>query len=152
MLDNVVIADPSCLISLTKIEGIGLLRQLYGEIAITEEIAVEFGENLPEWIKIEKVQNKKYLKILNFSLDMGEASAIALALEKNDVLLILDDLKDRKETEKLGFKITSTLGLLFKAKKQGLIPKLKPAIEKLKNHGFRISPKVENEILKLSDE
>jgi predicted nucleic acid-binding protein len=85
-------------------------------------------------------------------LDLGEASAIALALELENVLLILDDLKGRVEAEKLGFRITGTLGILFKAKKLGLIPELKPFIEKLKDVGFRISDKIEFEILRKSNE
>lgn len=152
MPNIIVIADTSCLIALSKIEAIELLKELYEEIYITEEIALEFGESLPEWIRIENVKNKTYQQLLDLYLDLGEASAIALALEKVDVLLILDDLKGRKEAEKLGFKITGTLGILFKAKKVGLIPELKSYIEKLKDVGFRISPKIEEDILRKSNE
>ena len=152
MPNIIVIADTSCLIALSKIEAIELLKELYEEIYITEEIALEFGESLPEWIRIENVKNKTYQQLLDLYLDLGEASAIALALEKVDVLLILDDLKGRKEAEKLGFKITGTLGILFKAKKVGLIPELKSYIEKLKAVGFRISPKIEEDILSKSNE
>jgi predicted nucleic acid-binding protein len=140
------------LIALSKIEGIELLKELYQEVYITEEIAFEFGETLPEWIRIESVKNKKYQQLLDLYLDLGEASAIALALEKVEVLLILDDLKGRKEAEKLGFRITGTLGILFKAKKEGLITELKPYIEKLKAVGFRLSSKIEEEILRKSNE
>jgi len=147
-----VIADTSCLIALSKIEAIELLKELYEEVYITEEIALEFGESLPEWVRIENVKNKKYQQLLDLYLDLGEASAIALALEKVDVLLILDDLKGRKEAEKLGFRITGTLGVLFKAKKTGLITELKSYIEKLKAVGFRLSPKIEEDILRKSNE
>jgi len=152
MPDIAVIADTSCLIALSKIEAIELLKELYEEVFITEEIALEFGENLPEWITIENVKNKKYQQLLELHLDIGEASAIALALEKIDVLLILDDLKGRKEAEKLGFRITGTLGILFKAKKQGLIVELKTYVEKLKVAGFRLSPRIEEDILRKSNE
>ena len=147
-----VIADTSYLIALSKIEAIELLNELYEEIYITDEIALEFGESLPEWVIIENVKNKKYQQLLDLYLDLGEASAIALALEKVDVLLILDDLKGRKEAEKLGFRITGTLGILFKAKREGLITELKSYIEKLKAVGFRISPKIEEDILIKSKE
>lgn len=152
MPNVIVIADTSCLIALSKIDAIELLKELYEEIYITEEIALEFGENLPEWVRIENVKNKTYQQLLDLFLDIGEASAIALALEKVDVLLILDDLKGRKEAEKLGFRITGSLGILFKAKKVGLIPELKSYIEKLKAVGFRISPKIEEDILRKSNE
>ncbi len=150
MPDRIVIADTSCLIALTNIEAIYILKELYQEVFITEEIFNEFGEPVPEWIKIEKVRNEKYKKLLDQVLDSGEASAIALALDFENVLLVLDDLKGRKEAEKLGFRITGTLGILFKAKQLGIIKELTIYFEELKNAGFRISEKIEKEILKRS--
>jgi predicted nucleic acid-binding protein len=152
MPNIIVIPDTSCLIALSKIEAIELLKELYEEVYIAKEIALEFGEKIPDWIKIEKVKNKKYQQLLDLYLDLGEASAIALALEKVDVLLILDDLKGRKEAERLGFRITGTLGVLFKAKKVGLINELKSYIEELKVVGFRLSPEIEEDILRKSNE
>lgn len=152
MPERIVIADTSCLIALTNIEAINVLKELYREIFITEEILNEFGDPVPEWIKIERVKNDNYRKLLVQVLDPGEASAIALALDFDNVLLILDDLKGRKEAEKLGFKITGTLGVLYKAKQQGIINELKAYLEKLKNVGFRISENIEKEILKRSNE
>ena len=46
-MPKVIIADTSCLILLEKIEELTLLYQLYGQVCITEEIANEFGRNLP---------------------------------------------------------------------------------------------------------
>lgn len=152
MREIIVIADTSCLIALSKIDAIDLLEKLYQEVFITEEIAKEFGDGLPHWIKIERVKNPKYQRLLDLYLDPGEASAIAFALDLENVLLILDDLKGRKEAERLGLTFTGTLGVLFKAKKQGIIKELKPYIENLKIVGFRISRNIEEEILKRSEE
>ena len=146
MPEIVVIADTSCLIALSKINAFELLRTMYKEVIITKEIAHEFGESLPEWIIIKPVKEKKYQQLLENILDIGEASAIALASEIPDVLLILDDLKARKEAQKLGFKITGTLGVLFNARQRGIITELKPFLEKLKIAGFRISEKIEQEL------
>ena len=151
-LEKVVIADTSCLIVLTKIKALPLLNLLYKEVYITPEIAQEFGEVLPKWIIIEEVSNKKIIRLLNNLLDLGESSAIALAFEKENVLLILDDLKGRKEAEKLGLSFTGTLGVLHRAKKENHIKIIKPYIHSLKAVGFRISTKVEEEILKLNEE
>ncbi len=152
MLKRVVIADTSCLIVLTKIDALQFLKKLYQEIFVTPEIVTEFGDELPEWIVVEEVSDKRFLQILNTSLDLGEASAIALALEKKDSLLILDDLRGRREAEKLGLRITGTLGVLLKAKQQDVIKKIKPYIEKLKQRDFHISLQLEKEILELSGE
>ncbi len=152
MHEVIVIADTSCLIAFSKLDAFELLQKMYGRVIITEEIAQEFGELIPEWIIIKQVNEKKYQHLLENTLDIGEASAIALASEIPDVLLILDDLKARKEAQRLGFKITGTLGVLFIAKQRGFIPQLKPYLEKLKIEGFRISEKIEEELLINSNE
>ncbi len=152
MPDITVIADTSCLIALTKIGAIHVLGDLYKNVYITKEIEREFGEMLPGWIVTATVKNRRYQQLLDLFLDLGEASAIALALEKDDVLLVLDDLKGRKEAQRLGFRVTGTLGILVKAKQKGLIPELKPYVDQLKAVGFRISPKIEEAILRKGNE
>jgi predicted nucleic acid-binding protein/predicted HTH domain antitoxin len=125
-----------------------IIHALYSEVIITEEIALEFDFQLPQWIKVVSVKNHNYQKILETILDRGESSAIALGLEYTNPLLIIDDLKARKEALKMGFKITGTLGLLVKAREKGIIEKLKPQLEKLQSAGFRISDKIITEMLK----
>jgi predicted nucleic acid-binding protein len=116
MREVAVITDTSCLIAFTKTGALGLLRQLYAKIIVTEDICTEFGEPLPEWIEIRTVVNKKYQQLLELYLDKGESSAIALAMEIENALLIIDDLKARKEAKRLGFPVTGTLGVLYAAK------------------------------------
>ena len=147
-----VITDTSCLIVLTKLHALDLLRQLYAKVIITEDIYAEFGEPLPEWIAIKTVVNKKYQQLLELNLDKGESSAIALAMEIDDVLLIIDDLKARKEAKRLGFPMTGTLGVLYTAKQKGLIPALKPYIETLVSVGFYVAPDIVKELLTLCHE
>lgn len=98
------------------------------------------------------MQNIKYQKILETQVDCGEASALALATELEDVLLLLDDLKARKLAVKLMFKTTGTLGIINKAKEMSIIPKVKPLIDKLLATNFRISEEVINEILRINNE
>ncbi|MDR2773701.1 MAG: DUF3368 domain-containing protein [Tannerella sp.] len=152
MPEMIVIADTSCLIVLSRIEALSLLRQLYRRVVITEEISDEYGEPLPAWIEVMPVVDKKYQYLLERILDKGESSAIALAVTLENTLLILDDLKGRKEAKRLGFKVTGTLGVLFSAKQKGLISALKPCIEQLQATGFRIAPSIVEELLVLSGE
>lgn len=58
---QVIITDTSILIVLHKIGELELLKRVYGEIITTSIIAEEFGEDLPAWIKIEKISDRKYL-------------------------------------------------------------------------------------------
>lgn len=151
-MPKVVISDTSALILFQKIEHLNLLNKVYGELITTPEIAEEYGDKLPEWIKIQSVSDKKYQEILETQIDCGEASAIALAKEFDDVLLLLDDLKARKLASKLNFKITGVLGIIHKAKQMSIIHKVKPLIDKLLKTNFRISDKIVEEILTLNNE
>jgi len=83
---------------------------------------------------------------------LGEASAIALAMEQDNPLLLLDDLKARKLAVKLNLKFTGVLGVIHKAKQLGLINAIRPLIEKLLQTDFRISENVINELFRLNNE
>lgn len=151
-MPKTVISDTSTLIIFQKIEEFNLLKEVYGELITTPEIAQEFGEELPHWIKIRSASDRKYQKFLSTQVDNGEASAIALATDFNDVLLLLDDLKARKLASQLNFKITGTLGIIHKAKQMGIIDKVKPLINKLMFTDFRVANNIIKEILKLNNE
>lgn len=86
------------------------------------------------------------------SLDKGEASAIAFAIEQTDCLLIIDDYKGRKYAEQLGIKITGTVGVIISAKYAGYIYSVKQVLNKIKQTDFRLTAELENEILEKSNE
>lgn len=151
-MQKTIISDTSCLILLHKIGELELVQKLFQKVFITPEIVNEYDLPLPNWVIIESPTNKTYQRILEASLDKGESSAIALSLEKTDPLLIIDDLKGRKFAEKLGLKITGTLGILIIAKLQNLISSVKPALEKVKKTDFRFSENLEKTLLRLSGE
>jgi predicted nucleic acid-binding protein len=151
-MPKTVISDTSTLILFHKINHFEILEKVYGELFTTPEIADEFGDDLPDWIIIKGASDKKYQEILETQVDKGEASAIALAKELDDVLLILDDLKARKLAGKLNLKFTGTLGVVHKAKELSVIDKVKPLIDKLLETDFRISHNIIEEILKMNNE
>jgi predicted nucleic acid-binding protein len=142
-MQKVILSDTSCLILLDKIGELNLLTELFGAIVVTQEIADEFKNELPDWIRVENASNKTYQKILEASLDKGEASAIAFALEQSDCLLIIDDYKGRKYAEQLGIKITGTLGVIINAKLKGHIKSVKPILDKIKATDFRLTLELE---------
>jgi predicted nucleic acid-binding protein len=129
-----------------------ILQKVYENVITTPEVVQEFLEILPDWIIIKEVQDKKYQEFLETEVDYGEASAIALAKELDNPLLLLDDLKARKLALKLKLKFTGTLGVITKAKQIGVINAVKPLIESLLLTDFRISENVIDELLKFNNE
>lgn len=151
-MQRTIISDTSCLILLDKIGELQLLNKLFGRIIITTEIANEFNKELPDWFDVQCSTNKTYQRILEASLDKGESSAIALAIEQTDCLLIIDDLKGRKYAEQLGLKITGTLGVLVDAKLSGFLESVRPTLEKIKTTDFRLTVDLEKKTLMKSGE
>jgi predicted nucleic acid-binding protein len=147
-----IISDTSCLILLDKIDEIHLLKKLFGSIITTPEVADEFGLPLPSWVQVRNATDEKYQLFVEKSVDKGEASAIALAVELRDCLLIIDDLKGRKFAQKIGLTIIGTVGIIVDAKLNGIIPSVKPLLSKIKQTNFRITEKVEAIILKKAQE
>lgn len=129
-----------------------MLKKVYGQIITTSDIVEEFGEELPEWIIIENVNDKSRQRILELQIDRGESSAIALALEIPNSTLILGDFKARKIAQQLGIPVTGTIGVIIKAKLNGIIPSIKPYLDKIKETNFRISAEIELQALKEANE
>ena len=144
---NVIIADTSCLIILFKIGELDLLRQLYGKVFITREVAFEFKQLLPDWIEMIVDVDNQYQVLLEMEIDKGEASSIALALKMEKATLILDVIKARKVADKLGLLYTGTLGVIVKSKLTGIIDSVQPIIAKIKNTNFRFSDRLIEEAL-----
>lgn len=146
-MHRTIISDTSCLIILSKIGEIELLKKVYGRVVTTTDIADEFGEVLPEWIEIVSVQDKLRQQLLEMQIDKGESSAIALALETSVSTLIIDDNKARRVASQLGLNFTGTIGVIIKAKLTGKIESIKPLLSKIKQTNFRISPELEIQAL-----
>lgn len=151
-MPKTIISDTSCFIILTNIGELELLHKVYGQIVTTLDIATEYGEALPEWVEIATVADKYTQQLLEMQIDKGESSAIALALETPNSTLILDDYKARKIAELLGITFTGTIGVIIKAKLKGMIPSIKPLLEKIKQTDFRLSVDIELQALKEAKE
>lgn len=144
---EIIIADTSCLIVLQNIQELSLLQKLFGNIFITEEVKEEFGIYLPEWINVKKVQNEAQKSALSLILDKGEAISIALCLETNDSVLIIDERKGRRIAQELDLEISGTLGVILSAKEKNLVDSIEDVLNKLENAGFWISPNLKTQIL-----
>ncbi|ACT93831.1 conserved hypothetical protein [Dyadobacter fermentans DSM 18053] len=152
MRDALVIADSSCLILLSKIEELEILRSIYKRIFITKEVAGEFGGELPEWIEVKEIENKTLQSLFEEILDLGEASALTLAFETQGCTVILDDLKARKTAAKMNIKVTGTIGVIVKAKTENKIPSAKAVFEKILETDFRISDRILKQAIHLAGE
>ncbi|CAN5463077.1 DUF3368 domain-containing protein [soil metagenome] len=136
---KVVISDTSCLIILQKLNAFDLLHQLCQQVMTTPEVQREFGPALPDWIAIRAPQDTALVEAFKESVDPGEASAIALAIEIDHAMLIIDDRKGRMLANRMELNFMGSVGLLLKAKTHGLIPLIRPYTDRLLQTDFRVS-------------
>jgi predicted nucleic acid-binding protein len=86
------------------------------------------------------------------NLGQGEKEVIALGLVTPNAVLILDDLLARQIAKREGLSMIGTLGILLAAKKQALIREVKPVLERLVSHKFRLSHEVAAQVLEQAGE
>lgn len=151
-MPELVIADTSCFIALSRTGGLHLLQELYGSVLTTPVVIEEFGSTLPDWVKVIEPKDEMRQRMLMLNLDRGEASAITLALEVPGCVLIIDERNGRNVAKALGLSVTGTLGMLVKAKRSGLIPGLRPWLSRFREAGFRYSVDLEAAVLRAAGE
>ncbi len=148
---KIVVADSSCLIGLSKIGQLYLLRDLFGEIwippAVYHEVVIK-GAGKPgadavkaaTWIVCQAVHDTLAVKTLRVTqLGMGECEAMVLALEQQADFLILDDSNARKTALALELPVIGTVAILHKAAQKGLLTDVSDALAQLKRAGFRFA-------------
>ncbi|WP_027400661.1 DUF3368 domain-containing protein [Aphanizomenon flos-aquae] len=160
----IIVSNTSPITNLSAIGKIQLLEQLYGEIIISSAVFQEltqWGDSIPgakevktyDWIIVKPVNNVNLVQSLKNKLDEGESSVIALALELNADWLIIDEQLGRQTATEYKLKITGILGLLIEAKRQKLIPLVKPILDDLINTAkFWVNPSLYNRILSIVGE
>jgi len=72
-------------------------------------------------------------------LDLGEASVIQTALEKNVTTVAIDEKAGRRVARLNGLNVTGSLGILVKARKLGLLTNLGHCISKMRIKGIWVS-------------
>lgn len=140
-----IVCNATPLISFARIGELDLLRRVVAEelvipSAVAQEIEVYQG-NRPatidlerqSWIRRLRVTDERQVRLLLPTLDRGEAEVIALAMEHQARLVLLDELIGRKVAESLGLSVTGSAGILVRAKQLSEIPAVKPLLERCCN-------------------
>lgn len=160
----IIVSDTSPINNLAAIHHLHLLHQLYGTVLIPEAVYRELTDpDFPvagatevqtfDWIQTRVVGDRSLVAALSNELDLGEAEAIALAVELQADQVLVDERRGRLIANRLNLRYTGILGVLVEAKSQGLIAEVKPQLEALINEaGFWITEPLYNNVLKLVDE
>ena len=160
----IIVSDTSPVINLAIVGQLQILPALFGKVIIPEKVFEEItvtGWDMPgadeikqaSWIEVKSCANQELVQALCLQVDPGEAEAIALALELEAQLLLIDEKRGRQVAKGFNLPIMGLLGILRIAKEKGLIPQIKPILDQLMYLArFRISIELYEEILKSSGE
>lgn len=144
-----VISDSSTLIHLSVIHRLDLLRVFFQRVSVPPAVwreVVELGggragadqvaqARQAGWIDVTEPTDTTLLRLLKRDLDDGEAEAIALCLELGAELLLVDETDARQIADLYDLPKTGTIGLLIRAKQEGLIDLLRPELDRLQQQG-----------------
>lgn len=155
------VSNTSPLLNLAIIDHLSLPEKQFQTVYIPEAVLAELrvNENLngsnhlkaaleKGWLKVQPVQNKAFVTLLRRELDQGESEAIALAIEKQADLILLDEKEGRRIARTLNLKITGILGIAIKAFQNGDLESMSKFIQILRTQAhFHVSPSLEQQIL-----
>jgi hypothetical protein len=151
-----VVSNTTPILSLLKLSRLDILKDLYTQIFIPLAVfqEIEIGKSKTyykdlskiDWINIQHTQDKNATRYF-LDLDAGESEAIVLATEIEADLLLMDEKLGRFYAKHAGIKVTGTIGVLIKAKNQGLIKCLKPLLLELIERDVWISKSLIREVL-----
>lgn len=129
-----VVSNTGPLVALGKLGCLDLLEKSYGGILIPEEVEdeIQIGARArrAHALALVKMIYKGRLRVMKISsgppsfelpIDAGESESIALALQENADLILIDDLDAREEAERLGLKIRGTIGVILDTFEQNIL-------------------------------
>lgn len=163
-----IVSNSSPLIYLAKLKKLELLKDLFKEITIPEEVylevvkgkkekyldAVRIGNSIEKgWIKVKKIKIIKEIERFSSEIDLGELATINLALHLKAKLVLIDDASARTIAEIFGLNVKGILYVLLKTYEKKLIKRdeTKEIINQLLFEGFRISQELYIELMKEID-
>ena len=160
----IVVADASPLITLAAVDQLRLLQPLYTEVLVPPTVHREATGPTPiapgaqqvrraDWIRVQEVNDTLLIDALRVELDLGEAEAIALAVQISASVLLMDERRGRAAAQRLGCRVVGVLGVLIEAKQRQQISAVRPILDAMRTQaGFRVSEELHARVLDAAGE
>jgi predicted nucleic acid-binding protein len=141
-----VVSDTGPLNYLILIEADAILARLFESVVVPPAVREELSHRAapaavrawiahpPSWLTVA-TPNSSLMPELSY-LDAGEREVIALALERDEMLLLVDDRHATTEARNRGLEVIGTLAALDRAAARGWVS-LPEMFNRLRNSSFR---------------
>jgi hypothetical protein len=160
----IVVTDTSVVLYLAWLRHESLLPALFQTVLAPPEVKQEFERlasqeprficlSFPSSIQIERPQSIPAALSETAALDPGERAALALALERHILTVLLDEKPARAVAKQLGLRPVGVLGILLEAKQLKLIKELRPLLDALQDEAeFYLGESLRTDTLRKADE
>ena len=148
-----VVVNTGPLIAL--IAGLGdlsVLKALYRRVLVPFEVCREMECGGASGFGIHECRRSDFIEkrpdplniapFLQNTLDLGEASVIQLALDEKIHTVCIDESLGRRIARLNGLKLTGSIGILIRGKKQGFEFSMRKTIDRMQSQGVYLSQKV----------
>ena len=159
MMHMEIVINASPIILLSKIGRLSLLNNLYGKVYIPDAVIMEVTDasrsdkalNLGtlEYSHLI-VANKVAVNGLLGRLHSGEVEVIVGAIEKGIKTVVLDEIAARNKAKQYDLNTIGTLGILMRAKKDGLIDNIETEIEAIRDANMYLSDDLVKRVIDIS--
>lgn len=160
-MNDVWVLNASPLILLGKIGRLDLLESLAAKAvvpdAVFREIQVGIDKHAASYGTVDWAAPRRAadvtipLSIERWDLGPGESQVIAHCLKETQCA-VLDDAQGRQCARTHGLAVIGTVGIVLRAKRQGMIPAARPVLETLRRSGMYLSEQILTEALSLIGE
>jgi len=144
----IVFSNTTPIIALSSLQRLDLLPRLFGHIHLVAEVVEECEAGgaiaVPslrgfDWLSIVSSTPISQPSVL-LELDKGEKHTLDMAQKQQADWVLIDEKIGRNMAEYLGLRVTGTLGVLLKAKQQGLIVSFQECVAAMQNQGIYYHP------------
>lgn len=154
----VVVSDTSPVRALAHVGHLDWLENLFTKIVLPPAVAYELRKppvsmpplDVAAWpfLMVQAPTRAERVTELRSILDEGESEAIALAEEINADAILIDESAGRAVAIGSGLTVVGTLGIVLRAKQQGLCREVRPILDRLQREiNFFVSPGLRQHVL-----
>jgi predicted nucleic acid-binding protein len=161
-VDEPPIANSSPLILLARAGHFHLLRGMSDRLLVPHAVAAEIARRGDTDITVRSVHAAAWISVVPdlpvppaiaaWNLGPGESAILTYAASHPGTIAIIDDLPARRCSGLLGITVRGTLAVVMAAKREGMIPRIKPVVDALLDAGMYLSPSIVVEVLALAGE
>lgn len=150
--ERIVINTGPLIALVAGLGDLALLKELYQEVLVPAEVADEIATLRTSRFVQPEFERATWLTRwpapltlppwLGSVLDRGEAAVIQLALNEKISTVCIDEAAGRRVAQLSGLRVTGSIGILLRAKREAKLPSLRTVLDQMRANGVWLGEKL----------